>query len=430
MNLKTNLFEFRNGLNSDQYDIHDIVTAHFNVCESYSEKEIMASLNHKLSAYAYYPNVKGFLENANEEIEQEDLLYTLKDVYAKLERENDGNFMKAPMDALMDAINAENDEERLNKVLNDVAVYDWVPQIKALILSLSTSDMDKANLTSKGGVCEDIFTIAADSKDGKLAYINNAWFIFKDGEISITTLEQHIEDQSEIEKLRLLETAIDLGTITKDNIDFKLDTNVSLSISTKTKNKYTINGEEVESNTSLEDLFQMPIIAMTMANCYQVVKAVCDNPSNFVNLDVATMVTNISMPTKVIYAIKHDGLCYTYTVDSRYGNMLVSHDTASAVIELGMSEMEADLSFFYSDMLSKEDKERKKLEKAEDIVTESIANLDEALDLLEAEKLAGTADETIIESAIAETVAMKESLVSKLQTIKLKKVAFFNQAIA
>jgi hypothetical protein len=430
MNLKLKLFEFRNGLKADQYEVHDIVSAHFNACENFSEKEIMESLSNRLSAYAFYPAVNSFLESTNEELSQDDLLFTLKDVYAKLVRENEGNFLKMPLDALMEAINAENNKVRLEKVLSEVSRYDWVPQIKGLLYSLSTSDMEKANLTSKGGVCEDVYAIVAESKNGKLAYIANNWFLLGEEAMSITTLEENVEDEQELYKLKLLETAVNIGTIDEEGLNFKIDNEVNLSVSTSTVGKYSINGEAVEEGVSVEDLFQMPIIAMTMANCYPVVKAVSENSNYFCNLDIATKVTNVSKPTTSLCAIKYNNKCYTYTVDSRYGSSLHVYESATAVIESALTELETDLSFFYSDMLTNEQKQRKQLEKAEEILSESIANLDESIDMIQAEKLTGTADEEILEAALAMATEKKSNLTDKLKNIKLQKTEFFNKTLS
>ena len=79
--LKLKLFEYRKGLNIEQADVAQIVSEHIDLCDSYSEKEIFGSLSTTLDKYKYFESVNPFLNEIDEELTTNSLLYNLKDFF-------------------------------------------------------------------------------------------------------------------------------------------------------------------------------------------------------------------------------------------------------------------------------------------------------------------------------------------------------------
>ena len=132
-NLKLELFNFKKDLSLDQEEIFVIVESHMNACNQYSEKNIITSLNERLKPYTYDKSVKSLLENLNVDMANYELLYELKNLYSVLNSKNQGELYRQPINVLLQTINLETDQDRMSKVLNELAVYDWVPEIKVFV---------------------------------------------------------------------------------------------------------------------------------------------------------------------------------------------------------------------------------------------------------------------------------------------------------
>ena len=153
-----------------------------NSCVQYSEKTIIKSLNEKLKPYTYDKEVKSLLEGLNTDMEQYELLYELKNLYSVLNSQNQGEFYRQPINVVLETINMENDQERMGKILNELALYDWVPEIKVFVINLTNSPEKKTNLLSSGK-SESVFTIVEQVEEGHIAYIEDAWFLLKEIQI-------------------------------------------------------------------------------------------------------------------------------------------------------------------------------------------------------------------------------------------------------
>jgi len=86
-NLKLELFSFKKKLNVEQDDILRIIDAHMvnGTIDSYSEKEIISSLNEKLNVFTYDKEVKSLLEDLNNDLTEYEIMYNLKHLYKIIE---------------------------------------------------------------------------------------------------------------------------------------------------------------------------------------------------------------------------------------------------------------------------------------------------------------------------------------------------------
>ena len=220
-NLKLELFNFRKNLSLDQEEISTIVEGHMNACNEHSEKSIINSLNEKLKVYTYDKTVKSLLESLNDDMSNHELLYELKSLYNVLNSKNQGELYRQPINVLLQTIHLDNEEDRMSKVLNELSIYDWVPEIKLFVHNLTKSPEKRSNLLS-GGKGESVYSIVESVEDGHIALINESWFLLTENSIEKTLLETHIKDEEELRSLRTLETAMKFATITEDRINFRI----------------------------------------------------------------------------------------------------------------------------------------------------------------------------------------------------------------
>ena len=136
-NLKLELFNFKKDLTLDQEEVSVIVEGHMNACNQLSEKQIIVSLNERLKPYTYDKSVKSLLENLNDDMKNYELLYELKNLYNVLNSKNQGELYRQPLNVVLQTINLETDQDRMSKILNELAIYDWVPEIKLFVHNLS-----------------------------------------------------------------------------------------------------------------------------------------------------------------------------------------------------------------------------------------------------------------------------------------------------
>lgn len=124
MDLKLQIFKFKQQLNEEQLDVARIAYAHLEQYDNLSEKEITQSLNESLKPFTYYPEVKSFLESVNTEIDSKSLAYTLKDLYRKVERQNLSNIYRQPLVTILEIINRPDDDSRMEAILNELNIYN------------------------------------------------------------------------------------------------------------------------------------------------------------------------------------------------------------------------------------------------------------------------------------------------------------------
>ena len=406
-NLKKELFDFKKNLTFEQDDIAKIVEAHFTACDNVSEKNIVQSLNERLNPYTYDSEVKGLLEGLNDDMMNFELLYNLKDLYRLVEKRNlGGTIYRHSLNVLLEIINLGTDEDRMAKILNELAIYDWVPEIKVFLHNLTKNPEQKANLLN-GGNSETVFTIVEGVEDGHLAFVRDSWFLLKEDCIEKTTLDVHIKDGDKIRVLNTLQTAMQYSEIHEDRIDFKISENLVIGISTKEPGPTFINEEKTAKETTLENLFQSPIIPIVNKNYYPLIMEVANNMDKFVELDVVKKVTNLANTFVDIYAMNYKDNMYAYRCDTRYGNSFFKYESAMEVIDDVRNEMNYDLTFFFDDKLSEEVKTKKKLEDKEREIQLNIEDIDKNAEKVEANlKMMG---ESEVLSKALETLKLKRN---------------------
>jgi hypothetical protein len=367
-NLKLELFNFKKNLSLDQEEISVIVEGHMNACNEHSEKIIVKSLNEKLKPYTYDKSVKSLLESLNDDMANYELLYELKNLYSVLNSKNQGELYRQPINVLLQTINLENDQDRMSKILNELAIYDWVPEVKLFVHNLTTSPEKRSNLLS-GGKGESVYSLVESVEDGHIALIKDSWFILNENTIEKTLLENHVKDEESLRSLRTLETAMKYATISEDRINFRISEYLTLGLSVAKKGGIYINEDELNEDTTLDSLFNSPIVPIVNKNFYPVLKEVSENLDKFVELDVVKRVGNLINPFLECFAFNYKNNTYLYRCDERYGNSFFKYESALELVNEVRNELNYDLTYFYENKLGKELIVKRKLEDKEREIT-------------------------------------------------------------
>ncbi len=363
-NLKLELFNFKKNLSLDQEEIAVIIEGHMNACTEHSEKTIIGSLNERLKVFTYDKSVKSLLESLNDDMKNYELLYELKNLYNVLNSQNQGEIYRQPINVLLQTISLDSDQDRMSKVLNELAVYDWVPEIKLFVHNLTKSPEKRTNLLS-GGKGESIFTIVEQVEDGHIALIKDSWFILTENNIEKTLLENHVKDEEDLRKLRTLETAMKYATITEDRVNFRISEYLTLGLSVAKKGGLFINDDEMNEETTLESLFSSPIVPIVNKNFYPVLVEVSESLDKFVELDVVKKVGNLVNPYLECFAFNYKNSIFLYRCDERYGNSFFKYESALELVNEVRNELNYDLTYFYENRLNKEVVVKRKLEDKE-----------------------------------------------------------------
>lgn len=401
-NLRLELFNTKKNMTIEQEDIASILESHISVCEQLSEKEIIKSLNVRLNDYTYDSSVKALLESLNMDLMSHEVLYTLKDLYKLVERRNAGGTVyRQPLNVLLEIINMNSEEDRMGRILNELAIYDWVPEIKTFMVNLTKSPEQKQNLLN-GGKSDSIYTIVESVEDGYIAFVKDSWFHLGKNSVEKVLLENFIKDEMKLKSLRTLENSLKFSEINSDRIDFKISENLVIGISTKNPGMTYINNEETNKETTLENLFSSPIIPIVNKNYYPIIIEASNNVDKFVELDIVRKITNLANPFLETYAFNYDGQIYSYRNDTRYGSSFYKYESAIELIDDVKNELNYDISYFYENMLSQEVKVKKMLEDQIRAISVDIEDIDKNIDKVEANiKLMG---ESVILTKALETL--------------------------
>jgi hypothetical protein len=415
-NLKLELFNFKKGLSLDQEDISVIIEEHMNACNTLSEKTIINSLNDKLKPYTYDKSVKSLLENLNNDVKEHELLYELKNLYNILNSKNQGEIYRQPINVLLQIINLDSDNDRMSRILNELSIYDWVPEIKVFIHNLTKSPEKKSNLLS-GGKSESVYTIVEQVEDGHIAFIKDSWFLLSENKIEKTLLENNIKDEEDLISIRMLETAMKYAYITEDKINFIISENLTIGLSVNKKGTILINDEELNEETTLESLFSSPIVPIVNKNFYPILLEVSKNLDKFVELDVVKKVTNLINPFLEIYAFNYKDNIYLYRCDERYGNSFFKYESALELIIDVKNELNYDLTYFYENKLNKELVIKRKLEDKEKEITLKLEDIKFNIDKIKSSiKMIGESE--ILTTALRNLEKRSLNLNNELQAIK------------
>lgn len=415
-NLKLELFNFKKDLSLDQEEISVIVEGHMNACNAHSEKTIISSLNERLKPYTYDKSVKSLLEGLNDDMATYELLYELKNLYSVLNTKNQGELYRQPINVLLETINLEADQDRMSKILNELAIYDWVPEIKLFVHNLTKSPEKRSNLLS-GGSAESIFTIVEQVEEGHVALVKDSWFLLTENAIEKTLLETHIKDEETLRSLRTLETALNYSTITENRVNFRISEYLTVGLGVGNKGGLYINDDELNEETTLESLFNSPIIPIVNKNFYPVILETSKNLDKFVELDVVKRVGNLVNPYLEVFAFNYKNNIFVYRCDERYGNSFFKYDSALELVNEVRNELNYDLTYFFENKLGKELIIKRKLEDKERDITLKLEDVNFNIDKVKNSiKMIG--ESAVLSTALSNLEKRKTALDAELSGVK------------
>jgi hypothetical protein len=385
-------------------------------CNNASEKSIIYSLNERLKAYTYDKEVRSLLEGLNDDMKNFELLYELKNLYNVLNSKNSGELYRQPINVLLQTINLESEQDRMSKVLNELAVYDWVPEIKLFVHNLTKSPEQRTNLLS-GGKGESIYTIVESVEDGHIALVRDSWFLLSESVIEKTLLENHIKDEEDLRSLRILETAMKYASVTEDRVNFRISEYLTVGISVAKKGKVYINDDEMNEETTLESLFNSPIVPIVNKNFYPILLEVSKNIDKFVELDVVKRVNNLINPYLECFAFNYKKATFLYRCDERYGNSFFKYESALELVNEVRNELNYDLTYFFENKLGKELIVKRRLEDKEREISLKLEDVNFNIDKLKGSiKMIGESD--VLITALSNLEKRKFSLDAELNGVK------------
>jgi hypothetical protein len=385
-------------------------------CNNASEKSIICSLNERLKAYTYDKEVRSLLEGLNDDMKNFELLYELKNLYNVLNSKNSGELYRQPINVLLQTINLESEQDRMSKVLNELAVYDWVPEIKLFVHNLTKSPEQRTNLLS-GGKGESIYTIVESVEDGHIALVRDSWFLLSESVIEKTLLENHIKDEEDLRSLRILETAMKYASVTEDRVNFRISEYLTVGISVAKKGKVYINDDEMNEETTLESLFNSPIVPIVNKNFYPILLEVSKNIDKFVELDVVKRVNNLINPYLECFAFNYKKATFLYRCDERYGNSFFKYESALELVNEVRNELNYDLTYFFENKLGKELIVKRRLEDKEREISLKLEDVNFNIDKLKGSiKMIGESD--VLITALSNLEKRKFSLDAELNGVK------------
>ena len=415
-NLKLELFNFKKSLSIDQLDVSYIIEGHISSVNDFSEKQIISSLNEKLKPFTYDKEVNKLLESLNDDLSNYQLLYELKHLYNVLNSQNQGELYRQPINVLLQTINLETDQDRMGKILNELAIYDWVPEIKLFVYNLTKSPEQKSNLLS-GGKSESVYTIVEQVEEGHLSFIRDSWFLLTENSIEKTLLENNVKDEERLRTLRTLQTALQFATINESRIDFRISEYLTIGLSVTSKGGYFINDDEMNDETTLESLFSSPVIPIVNKNFYPLLVEVSKNIDSFVELDVVKKISNLINPTLEVFAFNYKNNIFIYRCDERYGNSFFKYDSALELVNEVRNEMNYDLTYFYENKLSKELISKKKLEDKEREITLKLEDVGFNISKVEG-SISMIGETKVLVEALTNLKKRRSNLDTELQAIK------------
>jgi len=416
-NLKLELFKFKNNLTIEQLEISKVAQNHLEQYDNFSELEINESLKTTLQPFTYDPDVKLFLEAVQNEVDSYPLVMELKDLYKKVERKNYGQLYRQPLVKLLEIINKDNDDSRMESVINELVIYDWIPEIKHFLIKINTNPIERQNLINSGKG-EKVYTLVEKVEEGHLAFISNRWFLISETEIKQAIVEDYINDVDKLREIRMLEKVLQMGDIKEDEISFKIDENLIVSVSTKTK-EISFNGSKLDKETTLETLFNSPLIPMLKRDYYNLVESTLNNTEKFVDLDIALKVTNILKNFSESVVFNYKDKMYMYSDDKRSGSRFYAYENATELIQDVQQELDYDLSKFFENKLSDELKTLRNLEDKEKVVDMKLKDVNESIDLLKTSNIIKESKE--LEATFNGLLILKKKISDELFSIREEK---------
>ncbi len=413
-NLKVELFNYKKSLTLEQEDISRILEAHLNVYDQLSEVQIADSLKQKLEIYTYDKSVKGLLESVSAELAENSLSYDLRDLYKKVLSLNQGEVYRHPLTVISDIISEQSEAEMMARILNELAIYDFVMPIKRFLLRHTTNPIQRANLTSEGGKAEKVYTIVEQIEAGHLAFVKDKWFLVTESAIEPTTLDKWFNDVDKLRSMNLLQRAAELAEIDKGTITFQVDENLTIGVDSK-DGSVVINGEKANKETSLDNVFGSPIIPFMKRDFYPVIAEAAKNIEKFVDLDIAMKIVNITNPFLESFVFNYKDAMYAYNIDRRYGNSFYQYESAVELVNEVKGELGFDLTYFFKNKFDSEVIVKRNLEDREKSILEQLSEINFNIDRLNVPMLL---ENEQIQIAKTELVSEKNKLEAELLSVR------------
>ena len=345
-----------------------------------------------------------------------ELLYELKNLYNVLNVKNQGELYRQPINVLLQTINLDSDQDRMGKILNELAIYDWVPEIKLFVHNLTKSPEQRSNLLS-GGKGESVYTLVEQVEDGHIALVRDSWFLLSENTIEKCLLENHVKDEVRLRTLRMLQNAMSFGYINEDRVNFRISEYLTVGLSVAKKGDLFINEDLMNGETTLESLFSSPIVPLINKNFYPMLVEVSKNLDCFVELDVVKKVQNLMNPYLEVFAFNFKNNTYLYRCDERYGNSFFKYESALELVNELRNELNYDLTFFYENKLSKELISKRKLEDKEREVSLKLEDVQFNISKVKG-SIQMIGESATLKTAIKNLESRKKSLDNELQAIK------------
>lgn len=413
-NLKVELFNYKKSLAIEQEEVSRILEAHLNVYDQLSEMQIVESLKQKLEIYTYDKSVKALLESTQTEISENALVYELRDLFKRVQSLNQGEVFRHPLKVIGDIMNEQSEAEMVARILNELAVYDFVPPIKKFLIRYTADPIQRANLTSEGGKAERIYTIVEQIEAGHLAFVKDKWFLITESEIEPTTLDKWFNDVDKLRSMNMLQRAVELAEITEESVTFHIDENLSLGLDTK-DGAVILNGDKANKETTLDNVFASPIVPFMKRDFYPVILEASKNLEKFVDLDVAMRIVNITNPFLESVVFNYKDRMYAYNVDRRYGTSFYQYESAVELVNEVKHELGFDLTYFFKNKFDSEVIVKRNLENREKSILESLAEVGFNIDRLNVPMLL---ENEQIQIAKTELVSEKEKLEKELFAVR------------
>lgn len=418
--LKLKLYEYKQGLNFEQSEVEAIVNEHINLCDEYSEKEIYQNLSNNLDKYKYFESVTPLLEEIDNELSKNSVLYSLKDLYAKINRKPDTFLYETTLNVILNCINESNDQDRTLRILNELKLYEWVPEVKMFLYEMSSVPQEKQNFISNGGKVNDVHSVVFEVKEGYLTYVAERWVLMNNEGINFTLLENHITDEVQLKKLRLLEQAVNSAEFNDSKITFKISEELVVTFDTKDKKIY-LNESESDKGTTLETLFNSPIVPFMGKAFYPILNEAYNNLDKFMKIDTIKHVYNLVNAAFECYVFNFKGNISQYRVDKYAGSSYYKFENAMPLIENVMQELGADLTFFFENVLSDEIKAKVELEKEEKVLLEKLNDVENAILTIKAEGNDFIKENKAVENLYNSVLASRHKITEQLKDVKNKK---------
>jgi hypothetical protein len=421
-NLKMELFNFKQNLVFEQAEISTIVESFLLNFDDFSEKEIQKGLKERLMPYTYDTDVKSLLETVDQELNAFNLIYELKDLYKRVSRSNMGELYRHPLNIILEIIQLPDDSTRMESILHELKLYDWVPDIKKFVWNLTKNPLDVQNM-SNSGKGEKVFTLVEKVDNGYMAFITDRWFLIDDKGIKQVLVEDYVKDIDRVRELRILEQALTIGEIVKDRFVIKVDENIVLGISTKNDKSLYVNEEKLDPETTLESIFASPIIPYLKKDYFLMTNAIKENISNLIELDIALKVHNILQPALECYVFNYKENMYLYSKDLRTGSAFYAYESVAELINDIRKDLDFDVTYFFENKLSTELKKIKSLEDKEKVIESQILDNTNAIDELKYEKALLESDNNF-KLLFDNLLRNREGLYQELNKVKDEKTQF------